>query len=152
MRVRLIERGDIEEMIDLVRDMVAESPAYVGVPFSDAAVRGWFVAAVEAPKEYFCAVAEEAGKLIGFMIALAAPMIFSTDKAAYEMGLYVIPRYRGTRAAWKLYTNFESWARSVSCRFSISGVSTGVDTAIRSRFYERLGYSHAGPSFRKELV
>lgn len=151
MRVRLIRQEDIEPMIDLARDMHKESPVYRDIPFSDAAMRGWFTASVEKSGEYFCAVIEDAGAIVGAMLALAAPVLFSEVKAAYEMGLYVYPKYRGTGAAWRLYAYFEKWAKTENCGFGLIGVSAGVNDDVGVRFYKRLGYDPAGVSMRKEL-
>lgn len=149
MEVRLICESDIEPLIELAAHMHRCSPVYSEIPFSEAMMRGWFMAAVEKPESFFCAVARKGEELVGVMLACASPLFFSDRMLASEMGFFVYERFRGSRAALMLVKEYERWAEKLNCVFVDVSVSVGINDAHAIRFYERQGYKSCGAVLRK---
>jgi len=153
MKVRGITVDDVENLIDLARLMHSESPAYRHIPFSDVAMRTWFFAAIERPNDVFCHVAEtDDGILMGSMLAVAAPFIFSEKRLGMDLGLFVFEQFRGTFAAFRLERQFSKWIKAVGCVRIATGVSVGINNPEATDFYQRLGYQPLGVSLFKEIA
>jgi GNAT superfamily N-acetyltransferase len=151
MHIRPIQQADIEAAVDVVGRMVEEGSGFKFIPFSPEVSRGWFTAAVERPQNVFCAILEREGKVVGGMLGSRGLFSFSAAQLAFEMGLYILPEYRGGRYAVGLINSFEDWARAQGCVCVQSGVTIGINDELASELYRKLGYKDAGTLFRKEL-
>ena len=140
MLIREITVEDIPGLVELGRAMYAESPVYRHMPFEDAVARGWFFRALEQPESVFCRMTEIDGKLTGAMVAFCGPMMFSSVKMASDLGMYVFPEYRGTRAAYLLLKEFEEWLVAQECKRAILGVTAGIDNEGALSFYKKMGF------------
>lgn len=98
---------------------------------------------------YFLAI--EDNKIIGSIGGAVIPYFFSTRKKAGDLGFYVEPEYRGSRAAIKLVNALESWAKEKGVEDLYLGQTTGVDVDKTRDFYERLGYKVVGVNTIKHL-
>lgn len=150
--MRLIKESDIEALVELARCMHAESPVYRIYEFSEDAMRGWFYAAIEAPHDFFCAVAELNGEAIGLMLACAVPIFFSTQRMTTDLGLYVAGYYRGSRAACCMVRLYEGWAKAQGCVRVVAGVTAGINVDAAIKFYKRLGFKDQGTVLVKEIM
>lgn len=152
MEVRSISGiEDIDKLVELARAMYAESPIFSQTPFEDTVARGWFFRALETPDLVFCRLIEKDGALIGAMLAFCGAMIFSSVMMASDLGLYVYPEHRGTKAAYLLMKEFESWAKAQNCRYAVLGVTAGINNDAALGFYKKMGYSDLGKTVRKEF-
>jgi GNAT superfamily N-acetyltransferase len=152
MLIRPIEDQDVEPGIDIIRTMLEEGTEYQGVLFDEAVVRGWLRAAIEKPDDYFgVALMSEEGKPVGGMLGCRGNFTFSKQYMAIEVGLYILPEYRGSSAAVRLIKTFETWARDRGCVMIQSGVTIGINNDLAAGIYRKLGYRDAGPMLRKEL-
>jgi GNAT superfamily N-acetyltransferase len=151
MNIRLMEKRDVEMAIPIARYMHDCSPVYRDIPFLDCAMRTSFFRAIENPKDWFCAVIEHDGEIIGGILAYAAYEVFSDKRTASDQGIFVKEQYRGTRAAFKLVRAFEAWAEAVGCVKISVGVSAGIDNPRAERLYEGLGFREVGKILHKEI-
>ena len=110
---------------------------------------------------YFIAVAEVANivsiecnvgnGIIGMFTAHLNRYAFSQEFIAQHDIFYVLPEWRGTRAALLLVRAFEKWAREFGINHAILGVHSGLFPERTGRFYGKLGYRPMGGNFMKEL-
>ena len=90
-------------------------------------------------------------KIVGFMAAMVHEYFFSNRKRVSDLGLYVLPEYRGSRAALKLVKSLETWAKQTGADDLHLGQTTAVDIDKTRQFYERLGYKTVGFNTIKHL-
>lgn len=90
-------------------------------------------------------------KIVGFMAAMLHEYFFSSRKRVSDLGLYVLPEYRGSRAALKLVKSLETWAKQTGADDLHLGQTTAVDIDKTRQFYERLGYKTVGFNTIKHL-
>lgn len=98
---------------------------------------------------YFLAIDND--KIVGSIGGAVLPYFFSTRKKVGDLGFYVEPEYRGSRAAIKLVSALESWAKEMGVEDIYLGQTTGVEVEKTKDFYERLGYKVVGVNTIKHL-
>lgn len=96
-------------------------------------------------------VAIENDKIIGFISAIAHEYFFSNRKTASDLGFFVLPEFRGSRAALKLVKSLENWAKEIGVDDLHLGQTTAVEMDKTKQFYERLGYKTVGFNTVKQL-
>lgn len=96
-------------------------------------------------------VAIENDKIIGFISAIAHEYFFSNRKTASDLGFFVLPEFRGSRAALKLVKSLENWAKEIGVDDLHLGQTTAVEMDKTKKFYERLGYKTVGFNTVKQL-
>lgn len=96
-------------------------------------------------------VAIENDKIIGFISAIAHEYFFSNRKTASDLGFFVLPEFRGSRAALKLVKSLENWAKEIGADDLHLGQTTAVEMDKTRQFYERLGYKTVGFNTVKQL-
>ena len=84
------------------------------------------------------------GQLIAFMAGRVSETFLNNEINAYEMGVFVLPEYRGTRHSVRLIRHFEEWARSRGAANVWLGQSVGQRKNETLHFFERLGYECQG--------
>lgn len=96
-------------------------------------------------------IAIENDKIIGFISGIAHEYFFSNRKKANDLGFYVLPEFRGSRAALKLVKSLENWAKEIGADDLHLGQTTAVEIDKTRQFYERLGYKTVGFNTIKHL-
>lgn len=96
-------------------------------------------------------LAENEGKLIGFIAGMKQRYFFSPRERVTDMGFYVLPEYRGTSAALRLISALEKWAKEKAVLDIYIGQTTSVDIEKTMKFYNHLGYKTVGFNTVKHL-
>jgi GNAT superfamily N-acetyltransferase len=145
MHVERLSAERFPEFCELVERSIAEaqfSEAKLDVPS--------LYTLVQSPNVvYFLAIDDD--KIIGSIGGAVFPYFFSTRKKAGDLGFYVEPEYRGSRAAIKLVKAFEAWAKEMGVEDVYLGQTTGIEVDKTRDFYERLGYKVVGVNTIKHL-
>lgn len=151
MFVHALTQADVPATIELCRSMHAES-AYAFVAFDNQKVAGTINRYLSDNSLYFAWLASRGdGKKVGILAGYLGAYMFSTAKLAIDQIFFVLPEYRGSRAALLLQREFRAWAIGQgACELSI-GVSTGVDVERTGRFLKRLGMTEMGANFKERL-
>jgi RimJ/RimL family protein N-acetyltransferase len=97
---------------------------------------------------HLVAVAEEGDELVGVVIATIEPSMFSANTHAAMHVWYVRPKYRGSRAAYRLARVYRDWARLMGVRTAYFDVNSLVNNDLAGRIAEKLGFSHIGNSYK----
>lgn len=90
-------------------------------------------------------------KLIGFIAGMTQRYFFSDRQKSTDMGFYVLPEYRGSRAALRLIHAFEEWSIEKGVDDICIGQTTAVDIEKTQKFYTHLGYKTVGFNTVKHL-
>jgi GNAT superfamily N-acetyltransferase len=137
--------------------MHGESPVYSPYPFEDDKLLGWVKLCIDSP-DWLCLIAWEEGdrpprraQPIGFIAVGSVDMIFSNTRTVDDLGLFVVPKRRGSRCALRLVLEMESWAKDKGSVIRL-GVTTGTNDESAERFLKRLGYVQSGVMLAKPII
>ena len=148
--IRTATEADLPRLVEMARDMHAESPRYRHLDFSaEKTARAILTLLTHA--EGVAVVAEKEGHIVGMLGGFVTEHFFGRDKVACDLGLYVVPDERGSSLAPRLVRAFESWAREAGAADCVMGVSTEVMAERTAALYERMGYVMSGFTMRKDL-
>lgn len=91
------------------------------------------------------------GKPVGMLCGGISNYVFSKGSVANDYAWYVLPKYRGSRAAVKMLTMFKSWSRDNGATELYIGISSGLFAERTGKFLERSGFDHVGGNYRVRL-
>jgi GNAT superfamily N-acetyltransferase len=135
----------LEEFLEIVAKMVAEAE------FSYAKLEKHKILQLYKNQNVMIILAIDNDKIVGFIAAILHEYFFSNRKRVSDLGFYVLPEYRGSRAAIKLVKSLETWAKQTGADDLHLGQTTAVDIDKTRQFYERLGYKTVGFNTIKHL-
>jgi len=121
---------------------------YSVIEYSREKIQAILVNAVILPDVLGLVVEDDDG-IYGLMVAFISEHWCSTDRIAYDFGLYIKSEKRGGMAAIRMIRYYKKWAEERGAKMISLGTSTGVNTERVSRLYERLGFKKVGYLFRK---
>jgi GNAT superfamily N-acetyltransferase len=133
------ETKDEAPLLELVRLFPTPTPP------GDVAYANAFRTKLSDPAS-FLAVAEEDGKLIGYISGYCHTTFYAGGKTAWVDEILVISDRRGHGVGRALMAAFEAWAELNSCSL------VSLATAGASGFYEQLGYGTKAGYYKKYLV
>jgi GNAT superfamily N-acetyltransferase len=88
---------------------------------------------------------------VGYMAGVVHFTLFNDIVRASDVGMYIIPEYRGGTIITILLARFEEWAISKGAKQLWLGQTTGNRIDLTKRFYERKGYTVVGVNCVKEI-
>ena len=148
--VKPLQKGEEFAMLRLARVMHCESPVYNPYEFDDEKLMVWINLCLQSP-DWLCLVAWDDLDPIGFIAVGSVPMLFSNAKSVDDLGLFVLPRKRGSSAAYRLVRFMEHWAKDKGACIRL-GVTTGTNNSQTQRFLERFGYVQTGVLLTKNTT
>lgn len=89
--------------------------------------------------------------LVGFLLGSAQELMFSKQKIAYEIGLYVSPEYRSSKAFDMLKTAYEYWANKRGCVGAALSDMKNENSSRLEKVYPRMGYELTERAYVKWL-
>lgn len=95
-------------------------------------------------------VALQDSKPIGFLVGAVNEPVFSRTRVAVELGWWIEPEHRQTRASALIYTAYEDWAIRVGAECVQGAFLPGVSPSL-DEFYKKRGYLQVESSFLKVL-
>lgn len=145
MQIVQLTDDRFDEFFELCQSMVAEAE------FKDAEPDKEIIWDMYSDSNGVVFLAEKDGKFIGFIAGVVQRYFFSKRQRACDMGFYVLPEHRGSRAAIRLIKTFEYWAQEMGVEEIAIGQTTAVDIEKTLRFYAHLGYKVVGFNTVKHL-
>lgn len=144
---------DLEELVGLCRAMWHEAPRYRDYPFRPSKIAQWGQLFLTSD-EWLCVIArkEVEGKQvpIGFLACGAVEMLFCEVKTIDDLGLFVLPEWRGTTAAVRLLRYLDAWGKPRGVAVNM-GVTTGTNPSQVGKLLTRFGYERTGELYTKAL-
>lgn len=145
MQFKKLDNSLFNQFFDLVTKMVAEAE------FCEAQADVKKIQRMFVMPNVAVFGALEDNKLIGFISGIHNEYFFSSKKKVSDLGFYVLPEFRGTRASIKLIKELEKWAIDLGVEDISLGQTTAVNMEKTQKFYERLGYKTVGFNTVKHL-
>ena len=143
INIRGLKESDSDQIVELAKSEHNES-YYNFLTFSEDKIR--------ALDGTICYVAEEHGKIIGFICGYLIMYISTNDFFTQDLTIYVTPDKRGTLAAKKLIKYLECWAEMKGCKELALSITSNINTERTGKFYKLLGFSDVGRIYRKQLT
>lgn len=145
LKVREVERRDVDQMLVMWQDMMAESPHYRIKTFNEQKARALLsrMYASLSPSVFGLVVEDESGALVGMLGAIFNEHLLFDGVYTIDLAVYMKPEHRGKgTAAVRMIRMYEEWARKrgVPDNEITLGVSTGIEMERTVCLYERLGY------------
>ena len=145
MQITPLSDNQFDEFFELVKLMVLEAE------FNEAKPKREIIWGIHKNPKVAIFVAVKENKIIGFIAGVIGPYFFSTKMRVSDIGFYVAPEYRGSRAAIKLLVQLENWAKENNIADICIGQTTAVNMEKTQQFYNRLGYKTVGFNTVKHL-
>ncbi|MCC7304769.1 MAG: GNAT family N-acetyltransferase [Alphaproteobacteria bacterium] len=144
LKIRDIEKRDIETVVAMCRAMSDESPYYSRKTFSENKVRSLITQIVTSwVTPMLGLIAEdEDGQAVGMIGAAVQDAFMCNEKFSTDFGVYVVPEHRGSSIGPRLVKRYIDWAlaQGVKPEDIHLGISTGVEMERTVCLYERLGF------------
>jgi GNAT superfamily N-acetyltransferase len=138
LRVRRATVGDEFELFALVRQFPTPTPPD----------RETFASALRSKlrdADAFVAVAEQDGKLVGYVAGDAHETFYAGGKVAWVDEILVAPDARRQGIGSALMAEFDAWAENGRCRL------IGLATRAAASFYEELGFEDSAGYYKRYL-
>ncbi len=142
--IRKANPADIPTIIEMARDMHAESPRYHTLGFVVEKINTLALHLISTPGAGGVLVAEKQGKLVGMFAFHINQHFFSNDIFASDIVMYLRPGVRGGSLFPRMVKAFEAWADEYGVKEKLLGVSTGIDSWRTVAALERMGYTPVG--------
>lgn len=152
--VRRATAADLDQLVEMARDLHAEAPQYQREPFDAVVLRRRLADRLTSGMlvdHNTAFVAESGGRIVGVLLAVIVPRDFNTTLIACETTLYVRPSARGGRAFPRLVEAYVLWAGLQGAVKAYLGVSTGIHHDRTVHAYERLGFRLDGHNLSTDL-
>ena len=128
---------DVRTLVVLACMMMQESPRYQKYTYSPD--KATLVAQILIEKAFMW-VAEINDEIVGFFAGSIDEQVLSRDTYSFDIGIYILPQHRGSRAFMRLVKAFETWSLTKGVKEICIGVSSEIAPDCVVRMYERLGY------------
>lgn len=152
--IRHAVQEDIPSITDLAELMHREGD-YKNVPFCREMYQDFLNIALPQP-QYCLFVYEKDGKIVGAIMGSVFCYLFSPLIQAADMGFFVKPENRGTRAAPELEAAYKKWAVKKGEEAGQNFIKVRLDVstahAKAGAFYERLGYTCVGGNYSQDVA
>lgn len=145
--IRDAKYEDIDEFIQLGKDMAKESPIFDKYGFDEGKLWALIHNAIDSDNFFVCVSFDDSGFMTGMMLAMINEHFFSGDRFSSDLLLYVRPALRGGGTAVKMVGRYIQWAQDQGALEVKLGISTGVNVASTRRFYEGMGFRLTGHNF-----
>lgn len=144
MRVRLAVREDMDAVLSLAEQQVAEAVSHL--PFERDVAKATFLEAIANGD--LALVAEHKGEIVGILLGRMCVYDFCSGIFVNLEVLYVRPDKRGTRAAAVMLLEYIQWGQIVGAREIHLGVNNPATADRVAQMYERLGADCLGYQHR----
>lgn len=141
---------DVEAIVGLAQDLIAESPRFRRSSPSTPKIRLVAQFAIERPEG--CAiVAERDGVIVGCMIAFVSELFFGFDRIVSDAIVYVAPRYRRSPVFARMMRLLEQWAAEQAADEIMLGISSQIAPEKTVGAYRKMGYELTTYTLSKDL-
>jgi GNAT superfamily N-acetyltransferase len=147
--IRRATLSDIHNLIQLLKIMWEEG-AYAHIPADYDTASDWLAGLIAWP-DGFVWVAEDDDGIYGAYVGQTQPHFFAKTKQAVEYVFYIHPDHRGGLSAARLVNRFCTWAKERGAIEAQVGVTVGIDNALATALYRKLGFTDFGHILRKAL-
>lgn len=140
---------DINRCLDLAAEYAEEAKDYSSLNYDEIRTATSMAAAIKDPDQMiFLAIKDNI--LVGLMWGVCTCPVWSFDKMATDMFLYVSKGHRDLFTATSLVKAYEDWAHANGAVVILTGASSGIDDNRAAKaLYRHLGFREGGQNFYK---
>lgn len=143
---------NLRDVINLALAMQQESE-FSAIPFDiEQLANSVMSLVINNPNGFGMLVYTDEEKAVGMITGSITPYVFSRGWVASDFAWFVLPEYRGSRAAVKLLKLFKSWATEKGASELYMGVTTNVSADRTGELLQRMGFKHVGGNYRARLI
>ena len=143
MQLRLATCNDLADIARLGRMMHQES-SFAPLDYDVDRVKETIGCLID--KNQFVVVVEDTnGEIVGVMAGMVEQSWFGGDMIANDLGLFLDPKVRGGRLAFRLVAAWITWSKMAGAKQIRPGVVSGSKAA--EEMYERMGFRKTGATF-----
>ena len=148
LETRLATLGDLTHILNMAKDLHAESPYYSKATFDEDKTARLLIATIENGKMILITYDQ---KIIGMTAYLIHEHLFSSSKIAIETTMYLKQEYRSLPAFRALLARLEKEAFAHDVLNLTVGTTTGIQADRVLKLYERHGYNLVGYTLVKDI-
>lgn len=141
---------DLPTLLALGRRLHAES-WYAHIAYSENRVAVFFCDQILKRDGYFCRVAVRGGMIVGVVAGTKSQYWFSEQFGAFDRFLYVVPEFRGTTLAFRLWKEFRAWGQAIGAVELSNGVGTAIAEGRADKFFRGVGMTCVGGIYKLQL-
>jgi GNAT superfamily N-acetyltransferase len=130
-------------LVALARVFHEESPIHSPFAFDEAQLETLLEAALGS-EDWLVQMVIEKDELVGASLTYVMPTFFGPMKESGDLAFYVLPQWRGSKAAILLIDGILEWAKMVGALRFTMGIHTGIDHDRTLAFLLRKGFTKAG--------
>lgn len=146
--LRIARDEDIPILLSFAKHFHTASN-YKALPFNTSKGIEFLRLAIKSP-QYVVLVALIEDNPIGFLVGTVNEPVFSSRLIAMELGWWIEPQHRHTRASALIYSAYEDWAKRVGADCIQGAYLPGVSPEL-DQFYKKRGYLQVESSYLKIL-
>ena len=151
MKIRLAELYDVEVVLAMGRDMLAES-RFSGFPTNTDKTRLSIEKVIGSPMTSCVLLAEQNdGSVVGMLAGFVTDYFFSDVLVAQDKVFFVLPSHRGSSAALKLLIAFRRWAENRKVVEICINMSVDVEQVRFDKFMTHMGFKSCGSNYHLPL-
>jgi len=149
MYVIQLSKDHIDDLVYLTHSQVTETLSHM--PYEEYIVRAY--------AEYFAEKRDESDvrvyllysneRPVGYLVLYVKEYLFCDSKSVGQEVIYVLPEYRGTKAAAKLIKKLDEVGRQENALEIYGGIANGYQPERTLSLFSRLGYEQVGYYVRK---
>lgn len=125
---------------------------YNTVPFDvEATAQSVLTYVINNPNGFGILAYTDDGAAVGMLCGSVSPYVFSKGYIASDFAWFVLPEYRGSRAALKMLNMFTDWAKEKGALELCMGISTNVSPERTGKLLEKRGFRHVGGNYKVRL-
>lgn len=147
MKVRLVEKEDIDAIVEMSRDNAKTRP---NLKFNEVRTRATIVQSILKGSPVIFVV-ESKGEVIGFLMANYFVYHAFDGLFTVQEVLYVKPEKRGSRAAVLLMKALIAWSKRLGAVEIIGGNDNETNSDRTAKFLSHFGFKKVGHAMRMEL-
>lgn len=152
MKVFSLGKKHVGDLVDLTRLQVEETINHL--PYEESVVRRYCEKTIDkgedSPTKAYLVYADN-GIPAGYLIVNIQGYLFNNGCFISQEVIYVIPEYRGTKAALLLLQKLEEVAEEEYALEIFTGVANNFNVEKTGRLLEKRGYENVGRYYRKIL-
>ena len=140
---------DVDDILQLAREMHAET-SFKTLTFNDGKAALEIMECILSPYYFFC-LAEQEGKVVGFIVGYLSQPLFSEDLVVYDHAWYVGKSVRNTFIGVRLLKNLVRWSKIQNARALFVTTGSKVNEARVGKLVESQGFTQLGGYFRRDF-
>jgi GNAT superfamily N-acetyltransferase len=152
MEIRAAMELDILQILTLAKEYAEEADSWMDLEFDPVRLSTHIAMAMTDPDQMIF-VAHEKGVIVGSMWGVVSAPVWTSDKLAYDMFLYISQRSRDLFTAVKLVRAYEEWATTNGAKIIQTGANSGIlENKGAKALYRHCGYICGGQNFYKRRI